>query len=121
MKNNSQAAVLRIFIGSTDQLNHAPLYEYIVFQAKKRGIAGATVVRGIMGYGASSVIHSYKFWESSDKVPLIVELVEEEEKLNVFFEFICPQLESMKYGCLARMDKTDVLLYKSGTKRIFDI
>lgn len=121
MKNNSQAAVLRIFIGSTDQMNHTPLYEYIVFQAKKKGIAGATVVRGIMGYGASSVIHSYKFWETSDKVPLVVELVDDEEKLNAFFEFIRPQLESMKYGCMVRMDKTNVLMYKSGTKKVFDI
>lgn len=120
MKNNSQAGVLRIFIGSTDQINQKPLYEYIVFQAKKKGIAGATVIKGIMGYGASSVIHSYKFWEVSDKVPLLIELVDEEEQLRDFYEFIRPQLESMKYGCLVRMDKTDVLLYKSGNKRLFD-
>lgn len=119
MENNSDAWVLKFFIGSTDQINQTPLYEYIVFQAKKKGIAGATVVKGIMGFGASSVIHSYKFWEVSDKVPLVVELVDEEEKIRAFYEGIRPQLEAMKYGCLVTMEKTNVLLYKSGEKRMF--
>jgi uncharacterized protein len=121
MENNTEAWVLRIFIGSTDQINQTPLYEYIVFQAKKKGIAGATVTKGIMGFGASSVIHSYKFWEVSDKVPLVVEMVDEEEKIRSFYETIRPQLEAMKYGCLVTMEKTDVLLYKSGEKRMFGV
>ena len=120
MENNSEAWVLRIFIGSTDQVNQTPLYEYIVLQAKKKGIAGATAVKGIMGFGASSVIHSYKFWEVSDKVPLVVELVDEEEIIRSFFETIRPQLEVMKYGCLVTLEKTTVLLYKSGNKKMFD-
>ena len=121
MENNTEAWVLRIFIGSTDQINQTPLYEYIVFQAKKKGIAGSTVVKGIMGFGASSVIHSYKFWEVSDKVPLVVELVDEENKIRTFYETIRPQLEAMKYGCLVTMEKTNVLLYKSGEKRMFGV
>ncbi len=121
MENNTDAFVLRIFIGSTDQVNQTPLYEYIVFQAKKKGIAGATVTKGIMGFGSSSVIHSYKFWELSDKVPLVVELVDEEEKIRSFYETLCPQLESMKYGCLVTMEKVNVLLYKSGEKKMFGL
>jgi len=121
MENNTEAWVLRIFIGSTDQVNQSPLYEYIVLQAKKKGIAGATVTKGIMGFGASSVIHSYKFWEVSDKVPLVVEVVDEEEKIRSFYETIRPQLEAMKYGCLVTMDKVEVLLYKSGEKRMFGL
>ena len=121
MENNTEAWVLKFYIGSTDQFNQEPLYEYLVFQAKKKGIAGATVVKGIMGFGASSVIHSYKFWEISEKVPLIVELVDEEFKLREFYEGVRPQLESMKYGCLVSLGKTDVLLYKSGQKRMFDV
>lgn len=121
MENNTEAWILKIFIGSTDQVNQTPLYEYIVFQAKKKGIAGATVVKGIMGFGASSVIHSYKFWEVSDKVPLVVELVDEEEKIRTFFETIRPQLETMKYGCLVIMEKVNVLLYKSGEKHRFGL
>ncbi|BBE20544.1 hypothetical protein AQPE_4738 [Aquipluma nitroreducens] len=119
MENNTVACVLKFFIGSTDQINQEPLYEYIVFQAKKKGIAGATVTKGIMGFGASSVIHSYKFWEVSDKVPLVVELVDEEDKINSFYETIRPQLETMKYGCLVTLEKTNVLLYKTGEKRMF--
>lgn len=121
MENNTDAFVLKIFIGSTDQINQSPLYEYIVFQAKKKGIAGATVVKGIMGYGASSVIHSYKFWEVSDKVPLVVELVDQEDKIRSFYDSIRPQLESMKYGCLVTIEKVNVLLYKSGQKHLFDV
>jgi hypothetical protein len=121
MESNTEAWVLKIFIGSTDQVNQQPLYEYLVFQAKKKGIAGATVVKGIMGFGASSVIHSYKFWEVSDKVPLVVELVDEEQKIRAFYEFVRPQLEAMKYGCLVTMEKTTVLLYKSGQKKMFDV
>jgi PII-like signaling protein len=117
MENNSEAWVLKIFIGSTDQINQTPLYEYIVFQAKKKGIAGSTVVKGIMGFGASSIIHSYKFWEVSDKVPLVVELVDEEEIIRSFYEIIRPQLEAMKYGCLVTISKAEVVLYRSGSKR----
>ena len=121
MENNTEACVLKIFIGSTDQINQAPLFEYIVFQAKKEGIAGATVTKGIMGFGASSVIHSYKFWEVSDKVPLVVELVDEEDKIRSFYETIRLQLEAMRYGCLVTMEKTNVLLYKSGEKHRFGL
>lgn len=121
MENNTQAGILRIFISSTDRFRQTPLYEFIVLQAKKEGIAGATVLKGMLGYGASSVIHSYKFWEVSDKVPTIIELIDQEEKLLSFYESIRPQLEAMKYGCLATFDKTTVLLYKSGEKKIFDV
>lgn len=120
MKNNSEAWVLKIFIGSTDRVSQPPLYEAIVFEAKKKGIAGATVTKGIMGFGASSVIHSYKFWEVSDKVPLVIELVDQEDLLRSFYQSIQPQLESMKYGCLVTLEKTRVLLYKSGEKRMFE-
>jgi PII-like signaling protein len=115
METTSEACVLKIYIGSTDQVNQTPLYEYLVFQAKKKGIAGATVTKGIMGFGASSIIHSYKFREISDKVPLIVELVDKEEKLTAYFETVRTQLENMKYGCLVTFGKTDILLYRSGS------
>jgi uncharacterized protein len=120
MEINSDAFVLKIYLGSTDQINQTPLYEYLVLQAKKKGISGATVTKGIMGFGASSMIHSYKFWEISEKVPLIVELVDEEARLREFYETIRTSLENMKYGCLVTFSKTEVILYRSGTKRIND-
>lgn len=121
MENNSQAGILRIYISSTDKFRQTPLYEFIVLQAKKEGIAGATVLKGMLGYGASSVIHSYKFWEVSDKVPTVIELIDEEDKLLSFYERMRPQLETMNYGCLATYDKTTILLYKPGQKHLFDV
>jgi uncharacterized protein len=120
MKNNSQAAHLRIFISSTDKLKSVTLFESIVFQAKKQGLAGATVTKGIIGYGASSIIHSYKFWEITEKVPTIVEIIDEEYKVVAFYETIKPFLEEMQYGCLVIMSKVDVVLYKAGKKRLFE-
>jgi uncharacterized protein len=117
MENNSEVSILKIYIGSTDQINQQPLYEYLVFQAKKKGIAGASVTKGIMGFGASSVIHSYKFWEVSDKVPLLIEFVDSEENILTFYEGIKPQLEEMKYGCLVTLSKAEALLYKSGKNK----
>ncbi len=120
MENKTEAFVLKIYIGSTDQVNQTLLYEYLVFQAKKKGIAGATVTKGIMGFGASSMIHSYKFWEISEKVPVIIELVDEEAKLREFYKTIRISLENMKYGCLVTFSKAEVVLYRSGTKRMMD-
>ncbi len=109
--------LLRIFISSTDHLKQVPLYESIVFAAKKEGLAGATVCKGILGYGASSVIHSYKFWEISDKVPVVIEIVDEETRVRKFYESIRPQLETMRYGCLVTIENIEVLLLKSGKIR----
>lgn len=116
MENYSSAGRLRIYISSTDQFRQNPLYEFITLQAKKEGLAGVTVIKGILGYGASSILHSYKFWEVSEKVPTVVELVDNEDKVLSFFERIRPQLEAMKYGCLVTFEKITVLLYKSGNK-----
>jgi hypothetical protein len=120
MDNTSKVSTLRIFISSTDQINQTPLYEFIVFKAKKEGIAGATVLKGILGYGASSVIHSYKFWEVTDKLPIVVELTDETGKITDFYKKIHTELEKMKYGCLVTIEETNVLLYKTGKKRMFD-
>ena len=118
MKTNTPTALLRIFISSTDHIKQDLLSESIVFSAKKEGLAGATVLKGILGYGASSVIHSYKFWEISEKVPIVLEIVDNHEKIISYFENIRSQLESMRYGCLATIEKVEVVLYKSGDKRI---
>lgn len=121
MKTNSQAAHMRIFISSTDKVKDAALYEWLVFQAQKQGLAGVTVTKGIMGFGASSVIHSYRFWEVADKVPVIVEMTDDQEKIQAFYELIKPTLEGMRYGCLITLTVVDVLLYKAGKKKILDL
>ena len=117
MKTNTPTALLRIFISSTDNLKQELLCNSIVFSAKNEGLAGATVIKGILGYGASSVIHSYKFWEVTDKHPVIIEIVDEEKKIRNFYETIRPKLESMRYGCLVTIENVEVLLFKSGKNK----
>lgn len=114
MENSSPKSVLRIYLSSTDKFKLDLIYESIFFQAKRNNLAGATVIKGILGYGASSIIHSNKFWEITDKVPVIIEIIDVDQKTREFFELIRPQLESMPYGCMATLEKTEVLLYKSG-------
>lgn len=116
MDTHSKAVILRIFLSSTDKHNFDALYETIVFKAKDAGLAGATVFKGILGYGASSIIHSYKFWEVSEKLPVVIEIIDNEEKISSFYESIRPILESMRYGCLVVMEDVKVLLYKQGLK-----
>ncbi|RKX69289.1 DUF190 domain-containing protein [candidate division TA06 bacterium] len=78
MKNNSEAKLLRIFIGESDKIGNIPLYEAIVFKAKEEGLSGATVTKGIMGFGANSKINSAKLFTISQDFPLIVEVIDVE-------------------------------------------
>ena len=119
MQNNSKGLILRIFISSTDKdTDERLLYENIVFEAKEKGLSGSTVLKGILGYGASSVIQSYKFWELTEKLPVIVEIIDTEEKILAFYESIKQRLDSMRYGCLVTTEKIDILMYKQGKKSV---
>jgi len=117
MKTNDNAKVLRIYTSSTDKLKHTPLYEMIVYAARRQGLAGATVHKGMMGYGGSSIVHSAKFWETNDKLPVVVEIIDESPKIEAFFETIKPYLESLRYGCLVTITDVRVLLYKTGSRK----
>jgi len=114
MKTNDDVKILRVYTSSTDKLKHTPMYEMIVFAAKRNGMAGATVHKGVMGYGSSSVVNSAKFWETNEKLPVVVEIIDESSKIEVFFEVIKPYLESVRYGCLVTIEDAHVLLSKSG-------
>ena len=84
MKLPHEASLLRIFIGESDKIHGKPLYEIIVEKARKTGMAGATVLRGFLGYGASSRIHTSKVLRLSEDLPVVVEIVDEEEKIKRF-------------------------------------
>jgi uncharacterized protein len=112
-ENNS---ILRIYASSTDHIGSQPLYDYIVREVKRFGIAGVTVYRGIMGFGSSSKISSSKFWELTEKLPVTIEMIDETEKLEFFFKYIEPTLISMPKGCLATLEPVKVVLIKSGQK-----
>ncbi len=120
MKTNEQATLLRIFLSSTDKSKQELLCESIILKAKNFGLAGATALKGMLGFGASSIIHSYKFWEISDKLPVVIEIIDEQEKIASFYETIRTELETMRYGCLVTTEKVNILLYKPGEKRMFD-
>ena len=84
MENNPNAKLLRIFVGESDRMGQQPLYETIVYEAKKQSLSGATVTRGIMGFGANSKLHTAKLFEISSDLPLVIEIVDTEEKIREF-------------------------------------
>ena len=116
MQPDSKAKRLRIYISSTDKFKHSPLYEVIVYAAKRYGIKGATVLKGIMGFGASSEVHSYKLWEISEKLPLLIEIIDESDKIDSFVESIRPYFEKLGKGHLVTVDEITVLIHKTGSK-----
>jgi PII-like signaling protein len=117
MEIKGDARLLRIFISSTDKLNHEPLYQVIVFKAKQHGIAGATVLKGIMGYGSSSDVYSPTNWEINEKVPLVIEILDQSEKIEKFTETILPLFESFNKGCMITLEDAKIILHKKGSKK----
>lgn len=107
------ATLLRIFIGELDKFHHQPLYEAIVMFAKKNGMAGATVLRGLMSYGANSMIHTAKLYALSEDLPIVIEIIDEDEKIQDFVDKLQPYFESSKYGGLVTMEKIRVIYYKN--------
>ena len=114
MENNPNAKLLRIFVGESDKIGYQSLYEYIVLEAKKSGLAGATVVRGTMGFGANSHIHTSKLFDISSDLPLIIEIVDTEEKIRDVAIKVELLFEQTKSGGLITIEKIEVLRYKAG-------
>ena len=112
-----ESSLLKIYASSTDKLNSKLLYEYIVLEAKKYGISGVTVYRGIMGYGMSSEISSSKFWELTEKLPVMIELIDKTEKLEEFYSQIKKDLLDMPKGCLVTMEPISIKLQKLGKSK----
>jgi hypothetical protein len=103
------AMLLRVFIGETDRWHHQPLYEAIVLKARELHLAGATVLRGPMGYGKSSRLHTAKILRLSMDLPLVIEIVDTEEKINAFL----PVLDEMMKGGLVTLEKVKVIDYRA--------
>ena len=114
MENSPNAKLLRIFIGESDKIGQKPLYEAIVFEAKKQGLSGATVTRGIMGFGPNSHIHSSKLFEISSDLPLVIEIVDVEEKIMVFMRIVEDFFERSGSGGLITLEKAEVIRYQPG-------
>ncbi len=104
-----EGALLRIFIGEADKVYGKPLYEWIVLQARERGLAGATVLRGMMSYGGNTrKIHTFRFDTLSEDLPIIVEIVDTQEKLEKFLGIIEPNI---KAG-LVTLEKAEIKFYR---------
>jgi PII-like signaling protein len=108
MKLPEEGILLRIFVGETDRIHGKALYEQIVLKARELGLAGATVIRGTMGFGASSRLHSAKILRLSEDLPIVIELVDTEENLNKLMPFID---ENVTEG-LVTMEKVRVIKYR---------
>jgi PII-like signaling protein len=110
MKLPEEGKLLRIFVGETDTYKGTALYEAIVLKARELNLAGATVFRGIMGYGASSRIHSIKLLRLSEDLPVMIEIVDTEENIEKIIPFLD---ETVKEG-LITMEKIDIIKYRHG-------
>jgi len=108
-----EGLLLRIFIGESDKFEKQPLYEWIVKKARESGLAGATVFRGLLGYGASSRLHSAKLLRLSSDLPIVIEIVDTDDKIERFMPLID---EALKNG-LATLEKARIRIYRSNKSK----
>jgi len=108
MKLPSEAQLLRIFIGEADRFEGRPLHEAIVYLARQKGLAGATVLRGLMGFGAHSRMHTAKILRLSEDLPIVIEIVDKPERIQL----ILPELEGMMKDGLITLEEIKVIAYR---------
>lgn len=113
MKLPEEGLLLRVFIGESDEFDGKTLYEQIVLKARELNLAGATVLRGILGFGASSRLHSAKLMRLSLDLPVVVELVDTEDNLNK----ILPFLDQTVTDGMITLEKIKVIKYRTGSKK----
>lgn len=116
MKIEGEAKLLRIFIGEADKTSHSPVYEKIVTEARKNNLAGATVYKGIMGYGGNSRIHTTKILRLSEDLPLVIEIVDEEKKIEEFIPIVNKIFEDANCGGLITIERAEIIKYTSTKK-----
>jgi len=114
MELKGTAKLLRVFVGESDKVRHTPLYEVIVREAREAGLAGATVLRGILGYGATSRIRTAKVLDLSTDLPLVIEIVDREERIESFAQHLHDLFEAAKCGGLVTVEKVDIIRYVPG-------
>jgi uncharacterized protein len=114
MKLEGEGKLLRIFIGEADRYEHHPLFETLVLKAREMGLAGATVLRGIESFGARSHLHTAKILRLSEDLPLIVEIVDTEEKIDGFVKVVCEILDRAGCGGLITEERAHVIHYSAG-------
>lgn len=111
MEISGQAVLLRIFIGESDKLGHHPLYEIIVKNARAAGLAGATVLKGVLGYGATDRIRTTKILDLSADLSMVIEIVDEEQKISAFQPTLSDLFEEANCGGLVTLENIRVIHY----------
>ena len=114
MRLEGEGTLLRIYIGELDKHGHQPLYEAIVLKARERGMAGATVLRGPMGFGAHSHMHTAKILRLSEDLPVLIEIVDKEDRINAFL----PELDKMVVDGLITLEKVRVIKYQGNPAKL---
>lgn len=117
MKIEGPAKLLRIFVGETDKSGAVTVYEKIVIEARKQNLAGATVYKGIMGFGGNSIIHSAKILRLSEDLPLVIEIVDEQEKINAFIPTIEKIFEDADCGGLITLEHAEIIKYTANKNK----
>ncbi len=110
MALQKDGCLLRIFLGESDRHGHQSLYEWLVLRAREQGLAGATVVRGMMGFGAHSRLHTFRIERLSEDLPIVVEIVDTPEKIEAFLASVDADIPEG----LATLEKVQVRFYRSG-------
>jgi PII-like signaling protein len=116
MKTSEKTGILKIYVGESDKIHGRLLFEEIVFEARNAGIAGATVYKGIMSYGASHSIHTMKIFALSGDLPVIIEIIDNIEKLDEFVDKVNQLLDGSKKGGLVTFQELSVVRYEKGEK-----
>lgn len=116
MKTTEKTGILKIYIGESDKINGRVLFEEIVFEARNAGLAGATVTKGIMSFGASHSIHTMKIFALSSDLPVTIEIIDNIDKLDKFVEKLNKILEGSQRGGLVTFQEVDVVRYERGLK-----
>jgi uncharacterized protein len=111
MEIKGEAKLVRIFVGESDLIGHIPVYERIVQEARKVHLAGATVFKGVMGYGGTSRIHTSKILRLSEDMPMVVEIVDEVEKIESFLPVLHRIFDEAQSGGLITMEKAEIIKY----------
>lgn len=116
MEIKGNAKLVRILVGESDKLDHIPVYEKITLEARKAGLAGATVFKGIMGFGKNSRIHTAKILRLSEDMPMVIEIVDEAEKIEQFLPALHDMFEKANCGGLITMENVDIIKYVKSNK-----
>ena len=111
MEISGQAVLLRVFVGESDKVGHLPLYEAIVKQARDADLAGATVLKGVLGFGATARIRTHKILDLSSDLSLVIEIVDEEEKITAFQAILSDLFERAGCGGLVTLENIRVIHY----------